>query len=134
MHFESKKDKFPNYKQFEKDGFLIWVGSDGKSNDYLTFNMANEQDIWLHAMGVPGSHVIIKVKSSNYTQDKSLPTESVLRFAAELAKKHSKAPKDQPCDVRFCERRFVYKTPNMNVGQVGIDKQIEIDPTKKITL
>lgn len=133
-YFEGKKDKFPNYKKFEKDDFVIYVGGDGESNDHITFKMADDDDIWLHTMGIPGSHVIIKVKSSNYTQEKSLPTESVLRFAAELAKKHSKAPKDQPCDVRFCQRKFVYKKPEMKVGQVGVDKQIEMDPTKKITI
>lgn len=131
---ESKKGKFPLYKQYNCEDFIIYVGGDAKSNDYLTFNMAQEDDIWLHAMGVPGSHVIIKVKESNYYQEKSLPTESVIRFAAELAKKNSKAPKEQPINVRFCQRRFVYKSPGMNDGQVSVDKQIEMDSTKKILI
>lgn len=133
-YFEGKKDRFPNLKKIEKDEFVIYVGGDAKSNDYLTFNMTNDDDIWLHAMGLPGSHVVIKIKSSQNTQEKTLPTDVVLRFAAELAKKHSKAPKDQPCDVRWCQKKFVYKTPNMNTGEVGIEKQIEMDSTKKITI
>ena len=133
-YFEGKKKEFPNYKKFDKVGFVIYVGGDAESNDYITFKIADDDDIWLHTMGIPGSHVIIRVKNSKYTQEKSVPTETVLKFAAELAKKHSKADKDKPCDVRFCQRKFVYKTPEMKVGQVGVDRQIESDTTKKITI
>ena len=60
LFIESKKDKFPNIKKIEIDGFIVYIGRDAKSNDYLTFNLSNDQDIWMHVKGVPGSHVIIK--------------------------------------------------------------------------
>jgi predicted ribosome quality control (RQC) complex YloA/Tae2 family protein len=56
------------------------MGRDAKSNDYLTFNLADKEDIWMHAKGVPGSHVVIRVREN-------LPTDDVIRFAAEIAKK-----------------------------------------------
>jgi predicted ribosome quality control (RQC) complex YloA/Tae2 family protein len=111
---ESKKDKFPNFQKKEVDGFVIYVGKDAKSNDYLTFSLADKEDIWMHVKGVPGSHVIIRVREN-------LPTESTIKFAAELAKKNSKASKEQSAKVVYCQRRFVKKEPGMNDGQVSVD-------------
>lgn len=111
---EGKKEKFPNIKKVEIDGFLVYIGKDAKSNDHLTFNIADKQDIWMHVKGVPGSHVVIKVKDN-------LPTEGVIKKAAELAKKNSKADKDQMSTVVYCQRKFVKKEPGSNDGQVKVD-------------
>ena len=81
---ESKKDKFPNIKKMEIDGFLVHLGKDAKSNDHLTFNVADNDDIWMHVKGVPGSHVVIDVKDN-------IPTPEVIRKVAEIAKDNSKA-------------------------------------------
>jgi len=112
--FESKKDKFPNIKKVDIDGFTVYVGKDAKSNDYLTFNMADKEDIWMHTKGVPGSHVVIRVREN-------LPTDTIIRKAAELAKKNSKASKENNVTVVYCQKRFVKKEPGMNDGQVKVD-------------
>jgi predicted ribosome quality control (RQC) complex YloA/Tae2 family protein len=113
-YFESKKVKFPDIKKFEVDGYMIHLGRDAKSNDYLTFNIADDEDIWMHVKGVPGSHVVIRVREN-------LPTPEIINFAATLAKKNSKAPKDQTATVVYCQRKFVKKEPGMNDGQVKVD-------------
>jgi len=71
---ESKKDKFPNIQKLEIEGFIVYVGKDAKSNDHLTFNVADKEDIWFHVKGVPGSHVVIRVREN-------LPTETVIKYA-----------------------------------------------------
>lgn len=111
---ESKKDKFPNIKKVEIDGFVVYIGKDAKSNDYLTFKMADGEDIWLHAKGVPGSHVVIRVREN-------LPTEQVIKKVAELAKTNSKADKSQTVKVVYCQSKFVKKESGMNDGQVKVD-------------
>lgn len=111
--FEGKK-KFPNLKKIEADGYLIYVGKDSQSNDHLTFNMANDDDIWMHVKGSPGSHVVIKSKGK-------LPTNEILRYAAELAKQNSKAKGEDKAPVVYCKRRFVKKEKGMNPGQVKVD-------------
>ena len=111
---EGKKDKFPNLKKVNVDNFLIYIGRDAKSNDHLTFNIADKEDIWMHVKGVPGSHVIIRVREN-------LPTNEIIRYAAELAKKNSKASKDDKVTVVYCQRRFVKKESGMNDGQVKVD-------------
>ena len=115
-HFlnEGKKDKFPDIKKSEIDGFVVYLGRDAKSNDHLTFNVADEEDIWMHVKGVPGSHVVIRVREN-------LPTETTIKKAAELAKKNSKAKDKEHATVVYCQRRFVKKDPGMNDGQVKVD-------------
>jgi predicted ribosome quality control (RQC) complex YloA/Tae2 family protein len=111
---ESKKDKFPNIQKLEIEGFVVYVGKDAKSNDHLTFNVADKEDIWMHVKGVPGSHVVIRVREN-------LPIETVIKLAAQLAKKNSKASKDDSATVVYCQRKFVKKEPGMNDGQVKVD-------------
>jgi predicted ribosome quality control (RQC) complex YloA/Tae2 family protein len=111
---ESKKDKFPNIQKLEIEGFIVYVGKDAKSNDHLTFNVSDKEDIWLHVKGVPGSHVVIRVREN-------LPTETVIKSAAQLAKRNSKASKESNVTVVYCQRRFVSKESNMNDGQVKVD-------------
>jgi len=112
--FESKKDKFPDIRKLEVDGYTIQYGRNAKSNDYLTFIEADDEDIWLHVKGVPGSHVVIRVREN-------LPTTDILKYAARLAKKNSKAAKDQQAKIVYCQRKFVKKDPSMNDGQVRVD-------------
>jgi len=118
-YFESKNNKFPDIKKIEVDDYLIMIGRDAKSNDHLTFKVAEDDDIWMHVKGVPGSHVVIRVKSSAF--DIALPTTEILKVAAELAKKNSKAQKEELVKVVYCKRKFVKKEPGMNDGQVRVD-------------
>jgi predicted ribosome quality control (RQC) complex YloA/Tae2 family protein len=111
---EGKKDKFPNIKKVEIDGFIIYIGRDAKSNDHLTFNIADKEDIWMHVKGVPGSHVVIRVREN-------LPTLELIKKAAELSKRNSKADKEEKATVVYCQRRFVKKEQGMNDGQVRVD-------------
>ena len=111
---EGKKDKFPDIKNSEIDGFAVFLGRDAKSNDHLTFNVADDEDIWMHVKGVPGSHVVIRVREN-------LPTETTIKKAAELAKKNSKAKDKEHATVVYCQRKFVKKEPGMNDGQVKVD-------------
>ena len=111
---EGKKDKFPDIKKYDIDGFTVYMGRDAKSNDYLTFNIADDDDLWMHAKGVPGSHLVIKIKDN-------LPTKEVIKLVAEIAKKNSKGNKQDEIAVLYCKRRFVTKKSGMNDGQVSVD-------------
>ncbi len=43
-----------------REGFTILIGKNSRQNEEVTFHQATSNDMWLHARGVPGSHVIIK--------------------------------------------------------------------------
>ncbi|PTQ51753.1 MAG: Fibronectin/fibrinogen-binding protein [Brockia lithotrophica] len=57
-------------------GTEIWVGRNNAQNDALTFRLADRRDVWLHARGIPGAHVV--VRSPN-------PDPATLEEAAMLA-------------------------------------------------
>ena len=112
---EGKAEKFPNIKKMDMDGYVVYLGRDARSNDHLTFNIANPEDYWFHVKGIPGSHVVIRVKDK-------LPTKEVIKAAAELAKKNSKIDKSKnTCTVVYCQRKFVKKESNMKDGEVRVD-------------
>jgi predicted ribosome quality control (RQC) complex YloA/Tae2 family protein len=70
-------------KVITPDGFEILVGRNSRQNEEVTFRLGTGHDLWLHARGLPGAHVIIK------TQGREVP-ERTLRQAAELAATHSR--------------------------------------------
>lgn len=113
---EGKKKDFPYIKEYNMDGFVIYLGKDELSNDHLTFNVADDDDIWFHTTnGVPGSHVVLKINNNR------LPSEEVIKYAAEIAKKNSKGSKLDNVTVVYCKRKFVTKEPHMKAGQVKAD-------------
>lgn len=111
---ESKKDKFPNIQNKIIDGFNVLIGKDAQSNDYLTTNMANDDDLWFHASGVPGSHIVIRIKDE-------LPMSKTIEEVAKLAVKNSKAQKGTKVKVVYCKAKFVKKHSDMKPGQVSVD-------------
>lgn len=48
------------FRKIECQGWDILVGKSAAGNDYLTTKIARPNDLWLHAEGMPGSHVLIK--------------------------------------------------------------------------
>src|SRR5690625_839553 len=42
------------------DGTLILVGKNNKPNDYVTTKLAHRDEIWLHALDIPRSHVVVR--------------------------------------------------------------------------
>jgi predicted ribosome quality control (RQC) complex YloA/Tae2 family protein len=110
---ESKKSDKPKIKKHDIDGFVVYQGKDANSNEHITLELANEDDIWMHAKGVPGSHVLIKIKDK-------IPTETTIKRAAIIAAKNSKSEEDM-VKVVYCKKKYVKKEPGMNTGQVKVD-------------
>ncbi|MDR2090353.1 MAG: NFACT family protein [Clostridiales bacterium] len=48
----------------EIDGYKIYAGKNNAQNDYVTFSLAKNGDIWLHAKNYHGAHVIISADSN----------------------------------------------------------------------
>jgi predicted ribosome quality control (RQC) complex YloA/Tae2 family protein len=109
---ESKKDKL-NYQKLKIGEFECFRGRDGKSNEYITFKIADENDLWFHARGVQGSHLIIKNGGEEVGSD-------VINEAAKLVAKNSKTNSKEVV-VIYCQRKFVTKNPGSPVGSVEPD-------------
>ena len=105
------------YRQFEYDGFLVWVGKSASANDELTMRHAHKNDLWLHAKDVSGSHVLIKWKPG-----KEFPM-GVIRYAASLAAYYSKLKGSKLVPVSYTPRKFVRKPKGFAPGQVVVEKE-----------
>ncbi len=93
------------------DGTPILVGRNSRQNDLVTFRRGAPNDIWLHAHGVPGSHVIIK--SAGRPVD-----EETLHQAARLAARFSAARHEGRVQVDYTERRHVRHIKGAPAGMV----------------
>ncbi len=109
-------------------GYTVLVGRNSKGNDHLTFKVAKSQDIWLHAQGYPGSHVIIKA------QKKQVPFETIL-YASQLAAAYSKAAQSDNVPVDYTLKKNVWKNKGMPPGAVHMSQQktVFVTPSRSPT-
>ncbi len=91
-------------------GFEVWVGRNSKENDFLT-RSAHSEDLWFHAQGLPGSHVILR------TQGRPAPLPDML-YAAQLAAYHSKARGEKNVPVDYTAKKHVWRPRKAAPGQV----------------
>jgi len=106
----------PGYRTTELDGFEILVGRSARDNDHLTFKVGRPRDLWLHAHGFAGSHVV--VRHPDGTDD--VP-RTVIERAAELAAWHSKARGARgKIAVHVCRCAEVSKPRGAPAGQVTL--------------
>lgn len=93
------------------DGLEVLVGTSGRGNETVTFKLAQPGDLWLHARGVPGSHVILR------TAGREPPPASLL-YAARLAARNSRARAAGRVEVDYTPRKWVRKIPAAPPGLV----------------
>ena len=93
-------------------GQRLWVGKGGEDNDTLTFKVARPYHLWLHARGVPGSHVVVPLEKGVEV------SQEVLLDAAHLALHHSAAKGEPRGEVSWVPVKFVRKVKGGAPGQV----------------
>lgn len=103
------------YRSYQVAGWDVLVGKGAAANDELTFRVGRPGDLWLHASGFAGSHVIIRVPAS---ED---PPREVVERAAQLAAFHSKArDATGKVAVHVCRVADVRKPSRAPAGQVQL--------------
>ena len=100
----SKKPKITSrpYHYRSTDGFDIYVGKNNYQNEEVTFKIANGNDWWFHAKGIPGSHVVVR------TEGKELP-DRVFEEAGSLAAWYSKGRSNEKVEIDYIQRKHVKK-------------------------
>jgi predicted ribosome quality control (RQC) complex YloA/Tae2 family protein len=101
----------PQPLRLKVDGFDVLIGRSGRENDAVTFELGSGNDMWLHARGVPGAHVIVKTT----TGDPSAPT---LAKIAGLAAYYSQSRYAGKVHVDYTRRRYVRKVKGGPPGLV----------------
>jgi len=120
-----KHRKSKPYKVISRDGFEIYIGKNNKQNDYITFNLASKEDIWMHTKNIPGSHVIV------ITKGKEIP-DTTLEEAASYAAYYSNARQSSKVPVNYTYKKQIRKPKNAEPGFVIFKKYytMYIDPQK----
>jgi predicted ribosome quality control (RQC) complex YloA/Tae2 family protein len=109
------------YRRFTSaDGLPIYVGRNARENEELTFKFAHSDDLWLHARGAPGSHVVVRLEKG------ADPPPDTLRDAATLALLYSDLKKSGKGEVIYTRRKWVKKMKGQPAGTVAVtqDKTI----------
>ena len=100
---KKKSPPLPPHRRFEFDRALVFAGLSSKGNRYVTFKLALPDDLWFHAQGVPGSHVILRPLSA-LAEDE---LNAFKDFCASLAAYYSKARESSRQRVDYTRRRYV---------------------------
>ncbi|WP_448561598.1 Rqc2 family fibronectin-binding protein [Trichothermofontia sp.] len=93
-------------------GFVVLIGRNNRQNDYLTFRLANEYDLWFHTQEIPGSHALLRLEPG------AVPDEQDLQFAADLTAYYSRARESDRVPVIYTASRHVYKPKGAKPGMV----------------
>jgi len=115
-----KKDLKKNKKQppatprrFVTDGgFEIICGRNNRENDEITHKTAGKKDIWFHARGVAGSHVVL-------ITDGRQPADSDIEQAAEIAAYYCASSGGVSVPVDYTLVKNVKKPNGARPGQVN---------------
>ena len=114
------------FKTVEYKGFTILIGRNAGNNDEIV-KTAKKEDLWLHAKGVQGSHVLVRAM-----QGAKFPID-VIEKAASIAAFYSKRKTDTLCPVIYTPRKFVRKVKGAAKGAVMVDREqvVLIEPQKE---
>jgi predicted ribosome quality control (RQC) complex YloA/Tae2 family protein len=99
-------------------GFEVLVGKSSESNDLLTLRHAKPRDLWFHARGSSGSHVVLKVSTG-----KGTPGKRAREQAAAIAAYYSRMKSSSLVPVAMTERKFVRKPKGSPAGSVVIERE-----------
>jgi predicted ribosome quality control (RQC) complex YloA/Tae2 family protein len=114
---ETNDAPFPFRRFTVFGGFEVWAGRNSANNDELTVRHAKPNDLWFHARGVGGSHVVLKCAAAA-----QVPKEAV-REAASIAAYYSKHRNARTVPVAYTERKYVHKPKGVPSGTVYLDRE-----------
>jgi predicted ribosome quality control (RQC) complex YloA/Tae2 family protein len=99
-------------------GFQVWAGKSSENNDLLTMKYAKPNDLWFHARGSSGSHVVLRVGTG-----RGEPSKQAIHEAAGIAAYYSKMKGAKHVPVAVTERKYVRKPKGAQPGTVTIERE-----------
>ncbi len=117
-HKATEQQRRGPFRRFTStDGIPIFVGRNARENEDLTFGLAKSDDLWLHARGTPGSHVVVRLEKG------ATPPPETLKDAAVLALLYSDLKKSGKGDVIYTRRKWVRKVTGHPPGTVTVTQE-----------
>ena len=118
---DAPRERFRRFPIDERH--TVYVGRSDEENDILTHEFAAPTDLWFHAQGVPGSHVILKGAHRS-------TSGAVIEKAAAIAAAFSKAKNSKTVPVIYAEKRYVRRPRKSKPGTAACQrgKTIFVEP------
>jgi predicted ribosome quality control (RQC) complex YloA/Tae2 family protein len=98
-------------------GWSVWAGRNNRENDIVTHRLAAQNDVWFHAHGYAGSHVILRREGR-----KEEPSNRTLEEAAAVAAYWSKGRTANKVPVVYTLAKYVSK-PRGGVPGLAVMKR-----------
>lgn len=110
---KGKQEEIPDCHRFTTpNGFEVWVGRNNYQNDLISFRIAGEYDLWLHAQEISGSHVLLRLPAGAIAEDHDL------QVAANYAAYYSRARQSDQVPVVCTIPKYVFKPKGAKPGMV----------------
>ncbi len=124
-----RDEPLPPYRSFRSlAGAAILVGRGASQNDALTLRLARGNDLWLHARGIAGAHVVVRMEKG-----RALDQETLLD-AAHLAVHFSDARGAGQADVAYTHVKYVRKPRGGAPGAVTYSQErvvlLRVEPAR----
>lgn len=105
-------------------GYTLYCGKSNHGNDALVRQVAAPDDLWFHAHGHAGAHVVLKASNDGAV------SEEALRAAAALAAYYSKGKDAVTVEVVYTAVKHVRKFRGARPGQVQVNnfRRLEVAP------
>lgn len=115
---KSNKSK-PNPREFTSpSGHKVLVGRNRRDNESICFQLSKPTDIWMHARGCPGAHVLLCCRRGSPEI-----TDVDLQFAADLAAFYSDARTETKTDVTTASPKDITKPRGAPLGAVTLRQE-----------
>jgi len=105
-----KLRKTKPFRRFKYKEFTVLVGRNNTENDRIV-READQNELWFHAHGMPGAHVVVKGAKKKVPQD-------VIEFASSLAAFYSKGRNSDKVPVDHTLIKHVRKAKGLPPGMV----------------
>lgn len=113
-----EREQIP-FRTFTVDGgFEVWAGKSSENNDLLTLRHAKPNDLWFHARGAGGSHVVLRVGTGG-----GEPGKLARQEAASVAAYYSKMRNAGMVPVAMTRKKFVRKPRGAPAGTVVLERE-----------
>ena len=108
-------------------GYQLFWGKNNRSNDHVSRQLTTARDLWFHAQGLPGCHLVLK----RGERPGEIPEEDVL-FAAALAAGYSRGQDAPKVEVIVAAGSQVRKPPGARPGlvTVGHFRSVRVAPRR----
>lgn len=120
-----KKKQSPNILKINDDDAVYIIGKNSLQNQYVTHELARQDDYFFHVKDAPGSHLIVKTHALN---------EKIIRKASMLAAYFSSLRYSSSIPVDYTQIKNVKKIPKVPGYKVLLKNQktmfIDIDEEK----